>query len=426
MKSKYVIFVSAFLITVATFAQKDQIKAAEKSLKDGNSQEAITILQSAESLIANAKDTEKAQFYFVKANAFLDLANKKVEEVQNLSSAAKTYNELISFEKVVGKDKYSTQAQTSIATIKDKLVNLAIDKQANSKFKEASELLYQVYELDKTDLSKLYFSATYAVYDKEYDKALTYFEELKKQNYTGEETQYFAKNAVTEKEDYFGNTASAKADRDSKVKLKLYSEPREEIIPSKRGEIYKKVAYILTEKGKIPEAKNAFEEARKENPEDVSLIIAEAELYYKEKDLVTYKRLLTSALEKNPNNVELIYNLGVTSHNNKDFEEAEKLYSKAISIDPKYTLAYLNLANLKLDKRNLIVEQMNKLGTSTIDTKKYDFLKKQSENVLTSDVLPLLEKANQLDPSNEDAKSLLLKIYGALDLTDKIKALKAK
>ena len=86
----------------------------------------------------------------------------------------------------------------------------------------------------------------------------------------------------------------------------------------------------------------------------------------------------------------------------------------------------LNLANIKLDKRNLITDQMNKLGTSTIDTKKYDFLKKQSENILTTEVLPLLEKANQLEPSNEDTKSLLIKIYGALDLTDKIKALKAK
>jgi tetratricopeptide (TPR) repeat protein len=424
MKNKHAVLVSAFLISMSTFAQKDQIKAAEKSLKGGNSQEAITILQSAESLIANAKDTEKAQFLFVKGNAYLDLANKKVEEVQNLSLAAKTYNELVSLEKTSGKDKYSTQVQTSIGTIKDKLVNLAIDKQANSKFKEASELLYQVYELDKTDLSKLYFSATYAVYDKEYDKALTYFDILKKENYTGEETQYFAKNAITEKEDYFGNTASAKTDRDSKVKLKLYSEPREEKIPSKRGEIYKKVAYILFDMGKIPEAKVAFEEAKRENPEDVTLIIAEANLYYNEKDFVTYKKLLTLALEKNPNNVELICNLGVTSQNNKELDEAEKLYNKAISIDPKYTLAYVNLANLKLDKRSLIIDQMNKLGTSTIDTKKYDFLKKQSESILTTEALPLLEKANQLDPTNEDEKSLLLQIYGALDMTDKAKYLK--
>ena len=426
MKTKNVVLVSAFLITSATFGQKEQIKAAEKSLKGGNPQEAITILQSADSLIANATDSEKAQFFFIKGNALLNLANKKVDETQNFSAAAKVFNNLLVIEKASGKDKYSAQAQTAITDIKAKLVNFAIDKQAEKKFKEASDLLFQVYELDKKDLSKLYFAATYAMYDKEYDTALNFYEELKKQNYSGEEIQYFAKNAITEKEDYFGSNATAKSDRDSKVKLKLYSEPREEKIPSKRGEIYKRIAFILSEKGKILEAKVAFTEAKKENPEDVSIIISEAELYFKEKDVETYKKLLNVALEKNPNNVELIFNLGVVSHNNKDLVEAEKLYSKAISIDPNYNLAYLNLANLKLDNRNLIVEQMNKLGTSTIDTKKYDALKKQSENILLKDVLPLLEKANQLDATNEDTKTLLLRIYGALDMTDKAKALKGK
>jgi tetratricopeptide (TPR) repeat protein len=426
MSNKHAMLVSAFLISVVVFAQKDQIKAAEKSLKGGNSQEAITILQSTESLIANATDNEKAQFFFLKGSTLLDLANKKVEEVQNLSLAAKAYIDLVAVEKTSGKDKYSVQAQKAIDDIKGKLVNFAVDKQADKKFKEASDLLFQVYELDTNDLNKLYFSATYALYDKEYDTALKYYEELKKQNYSGEETQYFAKNSITEKEDYFGSNAAAKSDRDSKIKLKLYIEPREEKIPSKRGEVYKRIASILFEKGRIAEAKIAFADAKKENPEDTSLIIAEAELYYKEKDFETYKKLLNVALEKNPNNADLIFNLGVVSHNNKDLVEAEKLYNKAISIDPNYGSAYLNLANLKLDKRNVIVEQMNKLGNSTIDTKKYDFLKKQSESILISEVLPLLEKANQIDSTNEDIKTLLLRIYGALDMTDKAKALKAK
>jgi tetratricopeptide (TPR) repeat protein len=426
MKSKYVILASAFLISTVAFAQKDQIKAADKALKSGSSQEAITILQGAESLISSATDGEKAQFYFIKGNALLDLANKKVEEVKNLSSAAKSYSDLLAVEKTSGKDKFSAQAQASIDEIKGKLVNIAIDKQAESKFKEASELLFQVYELDKRDLNKLYFAATYAKYDKEYDSALAYYGELKKQNFTGEEIQYFAKNVISEKEDYFGSTPTAKSDRDSKVKLKLYTDPREEKIPSKLGDINKSIALILAEQGKLDLAKKAFEEAIKQSPEDVSLIISQSELYYKDNDMVTYKKLISSALEKNPNNVDLIFNLGVVTHNNKDLVEAEKLYKQALSVDPNYVAAYLNLANLKLDSRNKIVDEMNKLGTSTIDTKKYNFLKKQSESILTTETLPLLEKANQLEPANDDVKSLLIKIYGALDLTDKIKALKAK
>src|SRR5690349_7897263 len=112
MKSKYVILASALLISVATFAQKDQIKSAEKALKSGDAQGAITILKDAENMVVNAKDVEQAQYYFVKGNAHLDLANKKVEEGKNLSLAAESYKKLIDIEKASGKVKYSTQAAT--------------------------------------------------------------------------------------------------------------------------------------------------------------------------------------------------------------------------------------------------------------------------------------------------------------------------
>ncbi len=424
MKSKYVFVVPAILISLGAFAQKDQIKAAEKAFKGGNSLEAISVLSTAESLIAAATDNEKAQFYFVKGNALLDLATKKVDESKNLSLAANAFKNLVEVEKASGKDKYSSQAETSIADIKNKLINLAIDKSAENKFKESSSLLVQVYELDKTDLEKLFFAASYAVNDKDYDNALKYYQELKSKNYTGEATQYFAKNLVTDKEDFFGVTLSAKSDRDSKVKLKLYVNPRDEKSPSKRPEINKNIALILAEKGYVAEAKIAFEEAIKESPDNVSLILSQAELYYKEKDLVMYKKLVLSALEKNPNNVELIFNLGVASHSNKDFAEAEKFYKQAISVDPKYSLPYLNLANLKLDGRNKVVDDMNKLGTSAADTKKYDILKKQSENILLSEVLPLLEKGYSLDPLNEDIKTLLVRVYKTLDMKEKANSVK--
>ena len=71
MKSKYVILASALLISVATFAQKDQIKNAEKALKGGDAQGAIAILKDAENLVVNAKDVEQAQYYFVQGNAYV-------------------------------------------------------------------------------------------------------------------------------------------------------------------------------------------------------------------------------------------------------------------------------------------------------------------------------------------------------------------
>ena len=66
MKSKYVLLASALLISVSNFAQKDQIKAAEKAMKNGNSAEAIATLNQAESTIASATDAEKSAILFCK------------------------------------------------------------------------------------------------------------------------------------------------------------------------------------------------------------------------------------------------------------------------------------------------------------------------------------------------------------------------
>jgi tetratricopeptide (TPR) repeat protein len=424
MKSKYVLLASALLISVSNFAQKDQIKAAEKAMKNGNSAEAISVLNQAETLIASATDVEKAQYYFVKGNAHLDMATKKMEAAKNLSGAAKAFQEVLSIEKTSGKSKYTSQVQSSIADIKNQLINSAVEAGNAKDYKTASALLYQSYELDKTDLEKLYYAANYAVNAQDYDRALSLYDDLKKQNYSGEGVGYYAKNAINEQEEFFGSTAASKTDRDTKVRLKLYSNPRDEKIPSKRGDILKNIALILVQQGKIDQAKAALSEARLANPDDTSITLTEANVYLELNDFATYKKLVTEVLAKNPNDADLVYNLGVIA-SKTNAAEAESYYKKAIEIKPDYVNAYLNLAILKLDADKKIIEEMNKLGTSEKDNKRYEVLKKQRSDMFNS-ALPYLEKANELSPENEDVANTLLNVYGALEMSDKKKALKAK
>jgi tetratricopeptide (TPR) repeat protein len=421
MKSKYVLLASVLLISVATFAQKDQIKAAEKALKAGKSQEAVTILVEAESLIANATDAEKAQFFFVKGNSLLDLANKNVETNTNLSLAAKAYQDLIATEKTSGKVKFSTQAAASITDIKFKLINGAIADSKVDKHADSARKLYDAYLLDKKDTINLYYAASTYVNAKEYDAALKLYDDLKKLNYSGKGTSYFAVNKLTSQEDFF----TTLQERDRMVKLGTHEKPRTEVIPSKRGEIYKNMALILVEKGKTEEAKKAISEARIANPEDASLTLTEANLYLETKDFDMYKKLIAEVLEKNPNDADLIFNLGVLSGNAKNTFEAEKYYKRAIEIKPDYVNAYLNLAIMKLDADKKLFDEISKLGNSEKDNNRYLVLKKQREAVFT-DALPYLEKASELDPKNAEVKATLLGVYGALEMTEKKKALKAK
>lgn len=424
MKSKYVILASALVISISTFAQKDQIKAAEKALKNGNSAEAKTILIQAEPLIASATDSDKAYFYFVKGNTAIDLAKKSIDVTSNQLEAAKDYQTLLALEKATGKSKYTEDVQIAFNDVKGKLLNSAVEDGANKKNIEASKTLYSLYELDKTDLEKLYYAASYAVYAQEYDKALSYYSELKAQNYSGEGIGYYAKNVATDKEDFFGTTPEAKAARDIQVTIKIYSSPREEKIPSKRGEIYKNVALILVKQNKTDEAKKALADARIANPEDSSLTLTEADLYLSLGDLVTYKKLISEVLEKDPTDADLLFNLGVIT-SKTDAITAESYYKKAIEIKPDYVNAYLNLSILKLDGEKKIITEMNKLGTSDKDNKRYEVLKKQREDIFKS-AIPYLEKAYELSPDNQDVATTLLNVYSALEMTDKKKALKAK
>ena len=225
---------------------------------------------------------------------------------------------------------------------------------------------------------------------------------------------------MNEQEEFF----TSKEDRDSKVKLKLYTDPREEAIPSKRGEIYKNIALILLQNNQTEEAKTALAEARVANPDDTSLTLAEADIYLKLQDFVTYKKLISEVLAKNPNDADLVYNLGVISSKN-DPAAAEQYYKRAIEIKPDYINAYLNLAILILDGEKKLVDDMNKLGTSEKDMKKYEVLKKQRDGLFMSSI-PYLEKAYELNPANEDVATTLLNVYSALEMMDKKKALKAK
>jgi tetratricopeptide (TPR) repeat protein len=179
-----------------------------------------------------------------------------------------------------------------------------------------------------------------------------------------------------------------------------------------------------------------------------------------------YKKLIAEVLEKNPNDSDLIFNLGVINANAKKtadiaaetahaaslkagkagkIEEAkaftktekdaiaqaalasldaEKYYRKVMEINPKYTNAYINLAALKLEDEKGIIDEMNKLGTSEKDMKRYDVLKNKRFDLFRS-AIPFLQKAVEIDPENVDVVKTLLNVYSALEMTTEYKALKA-
>ncbi len=440
MKSKVLLLVSSILISTAALAQKDELKTLKKiygreKISDSDMELYKTTLVNGESLIAGSTEDDKVYFAYYKAvapvleitSALLNpaksadpLLTSKILSLDKVNQFVAIANATKEYEKKSGKQVYTSDINLKITALKPILINYAVALSNVPNFKDAAIVLAAIYDLDNSDLEKLYFAANYAVNSKDYNLSLKYYLILKEKNYSGDGEGLYAINIKTQKEETF----NTKAEREIYLKAGTHEKPRDEKLASKRPEIYKNIALIYLELGNAAQAKLAIQEARKENPDDVSLIISESNIYLKENDMVSYKKLISVALEKNPNNADLVFNLGVISYNNKELADAEKYYLKAIEIDPKYGNAYLNLAILKLDAEKILIDKMNKLGTSAPEMKKYDVLKKQREDVYKS-AIPYLKKVVELDPQNVEAIKTLIGVYNAIELFDEAKALKA-
>ncbi|MGL2965984.1 tetratricopeptide repeat protein [Flavobacterium sp. XGLA_31] len=440
MKIKHIVAATVLFASASALAQKDELKTLKKiyakdEIKAADLAEYKGLVAKVEPLATEEGDKVYAGFYKAMipvleylaldktmAPAQIQATMAKFVNPKSISDLATGLNATLDYEKKTGKKVYTDDINETITSFKPEMVDYASLLGKSNKNQEAGDVLYSIYQLDKKDQDMLFYAASYAVNGEQYDKALDYYNELKRLKYTGAGTLYLATNNATKTEENFGANKSL---RDVAVSTGSHSKPREEKVPSKAGEIYKNIALILIQKGKVDEAKTAITEARKENPNDTSLILTEAELYLKVNDVATYTKLINEALTQNPNNADLIYNLGVVSANADKLDEAEKYYKQALAIDPNYFNANLNLAELKLRSDGKLVAEMNKLGTSEKDNKRYEALKAERKNNFRS-VLPYLEKAVELKPEDDAAKKTLLSVYYELEMTDKYKALKAK
>lgn len=425
MKIKYAIAAS-LMLSIGAYAQKEELKALKK-LDDkeqptpADIQEYKRLLTAVEPKMGAATPEQQAEFNYYKGSfAFVEIMMNPALAQTNFPIAMESLNKVIEIEKS-GKKKYTDEIQkeifpemkTGAATIAQKLVE-------QKKFKEAAMYYAAAYKVDPKDPSNLYNASASAINAQEYDKALEYYLELDRIGFTGEGTVYTAKNKASGAIEGFPN----KQTRDVAVNTGQYILPKDEKLPSVKGEIVKNIALIYNQKGETEKAKVAMANARKANPDDVSLILAEADLYLKANDMVKYKALITEAIAKNPNDADLFYNLGVVSAE-ADPKGAFEYYTKALAINPKYVNANINLGLLMLKDEKKIVDQMNSLGTSAKDNQRYDELKKQRDGLYVK-ALPYFEKAHQDEPDNQYVISTLATVYQALDRQADYKAMKAK
>jgi tetratricopeptide (TPR) repeat protein len=390
-------------ITIGTFAQKKELKAIEKAIKNKDFTTALSSVKALKGMEASMDAKYKAKYYFLKGQA---LAGKN-----NFQGAADTFNKLFAYETEIGKQKYTKEAEPLLLNLVRKVSNKAIKFYNEDKnFKAAAKNFYLTYKLSPKDTASLYNAALSASQAKDYDSALIYFKEAKEIGYTGIVAQYFAVNKETGKVE----NLQSKSNRDLMVRVGGYTTPTEQYTKSKQADIIKNIGYIYVNQGKPELAVTALEEARKANPKDINLILNEAQMYIKLEKMDKFAELMHEAVKLDPTNHLLFFNLGVINQNQGKVEDAIGYYKKAIELKPDYSDAYLNLAISILDGEKAIVKEMNE---NLSNEKKYNELQKKQQN-LYKKALPYLEKADSLKRTIDTVKTLL-NIYDTIEMSEK-------
>ena len=406
---KHILIALSLAFGLTSFAQKKELKMAEKAIKKSNYAEAKTALSQAEALMASMDDKTKEKFHLLKGQAFyangagsdadIDTAVKSLSSLGNTNEGGNALRQSMV-------NSFITKATADLET---------------KSYSKSSANLNRAYRLSPQDTLYLYNAASLSASAEEYDKALMYYIELKDLGFTGISSEYVATNKETEEEESFVN----KLTRDLSVTAGTHIAPKEKKTESKIAEIVKNVALIYVQKGENEKALAAMQEAKEKNPNDSNLILTEANIYYKMGNIDKFKELLVQAATKDPNNADLQYNLGVISMDSGDDVSAKKYYEKAIEIDPGYANAYINMSALVLGKEEKLIEEMNGLGTSSADNKRYDELTAQRQG-LYKEAIPYLEKVLSMDDKNLQAAKTLMNIYSVIDETEKFKAMKMK
>lgn len=415
MKTK-ALTIGLSLIGIVAIAQKKEIRNAGKAVESGNYKEAKTLLNSVEGAVSNEKDKVQAEYYLTKGNAFLAAKNQAAVKTEDLVIAGKSFERAIELGE-------KGEGEKGLVEVKNALINSAIEDQKGEKFSDSADKLYAAYTLSKKDTVYLFHAASSATTGKDYDNALKYFEELKDLNYTGRGTIFTAVNKETGEVENFDTENK----RDIYLKAGSHIKPSTIKEDSKRPDIVKNIALIYLQKDQKDNAMEAIQQARKESPDDTGLMLTEADIYYNLGKMDKYSAIVEKVIEKDPNNATLYYNLGVTTGKMGDQEKAITYIKKAIELDPEMVNANINIASAILNKEKAIIEEMNGLGMSNADNKRYEELQKERSK-LYKDAAPYLEKVIEKEPKEsaeyKQSVQILTQIYGMLGETEKADALK--
>lgn len=205
--------------------------------------------------------------------------------------------------------------------------------------------------------------------------------------------------------------------------VELYGQAQE--IGVQDAELYRNLAFAYRGMGEREKMMEVINEGRSLYPEDSGLLLEEINAYLAvgegNKVVDDLKRLV----EEDPENHSIFFVLGTiygdeTNEEMYDTDLASEYYERAIEIQPDYYDAVYNLGALYINESNKIQVIANDLPLTAEE--EYAELTEQA-NELIRKALPHLEKAYELNPTDEETKNVLRTVYIRFNDMDKLQLL---
>lgn len=173
------------------------------------------------------------------------------------------------------------------------------------------------------------------------------------------------------------------------------------------------ILYQIYNNSNKEKALEIVREAKRHLPGEPQFSLIEIELLIDLNRIDEAKMGLEQAVVKDPENKTLHFFLGYANTVLNNLAVAEKNFERALKIDPTYFDAQVWLAKVMTEDARKIKNQINALGISAADKKK----KMELDVVYVEKLkkcLPYWEKAEKLNPSDEEVLSQLYAIYSDL------------
>ena len=175
--------------------------------------------------------------------------------------------------------------------------------------------------------------------------------------------------------------------------------------------------------GDTVRALEIIKQGRERYPEELTLLLEEAQLYLEQGKKEELLASLLLAIEADPENSNLYFLVGKTYDDKKEYVVAEEYYKKAAELKPDFFEAYYNIGAIYVNQAAEVQGEANDLPLN--ETEKYDELTAIASKHLEAAV-PYLEKALEVRPDDVPTITALKEAYARLKMDDKLEQMNNK